>query len=99
MDIGWITQSVEPLSQYASDTPVFRAAMMRETSNLRKGGRLGGSAGATRAINRGLDTAARLFRQEPALLRREMLEKLAQKADLDLGEVRTFLTNEGPLGV
>ena len=66
--------------------------------NLRKGGRLGGSAGATRAINRDLDTAARRFRQEPALRRREMLEKLAQKADLDLGDVRTFLTNEGPLG-
>ena len=73
--------------------------MMRDTSNLRKGGRLGGSAGATRAINRDLDTAARLFRQELALRRREMLEKLAQKAHLDLGEVRTFLTNEGPLGV
>ena len=27
-----------------------------------------------------------------------MLEKLAQKTDLDLGDVRTFLTNEGPLG-
>ena len=44
------------------------------------------------------DTAARRFRQEPALRRREMLEKLAQKTDLDLGNVRTFLTNEGPLG-
>ena len=49
----------------------------------------------TRAINRDLDTAARRFRQEPALRRREMLEKLARKTDLDLGEVRTFLTNEG----
>ena len=66
--------------------------------NLRKGGRLGGSAGATRAINRDLDTAARRFRQEPALRRRELLEELAQKTDLDLGDVRTFLTNEGPLG-
>ena len=27
-----------------------------------------------------------------------MLEELARKTDLDLGEVRTFLTNEGPLG-
>ena len=72
--------------------------MMRDTANLRKGGRLGGSAGATRAINRDLDTAARRFRQEPALRRREMLEKLARKTDLDLGDVRTFLTNEGPLG-
>ena len=72
--------------------------MMRDTANLRKGGRLGGSAGATRAINRDLDTAARLFRQETALRRREMLEKLARKTDLDLGVVRTFLTNEGPLG-
>ena len=72
--------------------------MMCDTANLRKGGRLGGSAGATRAINRDLDTAARLFRQEPALRRREMLEKLARKTGLDLGDVRTFLTNEGPLG-
>ena len=27
-----------------------------------------------------------------------MLKELAQKADLDLDDVRTFLTNEGPLG-
>ena len=76
----------------------FRAAMMRDTWNLRKGGRLGSSTGATRSINRDLDTAARRFRQEPALRRRELLEELAQKIDLDLGDVRTFLTNEGPLG-